>query len=101
MDEKGWSFNNLKPPKWMSGLEFEKGSLESLPVEMRKYEVGLCEKYSRRISREILYRGSGNVCAVGVFVTPMDSWMCQQPTWTSTKNLCQTIYTPGENHTSK
>ena len=29
-----------------------------------------------------------------VFVTPMDSWMCQQPSWTTTKNLCQTIYTP-------
>ena len=31
-----------------------------------------------------------------VFVTPMDSWMCQQPTWTTTKNLCQTIYTPAK-----
>ena len=62
---------------------------------MRKYEVGFCEKYTFE-SVEKYYiegAGSGNVCAVGVFVTPMDSWMCQQPTWTTTKNLCQTIYT--------
>ena len=72
------------------------GSLEILPVEMRKYEVGLCEKYTFK-SVEKYYiegAGSGNVCAVGVFVTPMDSWMCQQPTWTTTKNFGQTIYTP-------
>ena len=56
---------------------------------VRNTLVKLVEKYYVKGAA-----GSGNVCAVGVFVTAMDSWMCQQPTWTTTKNFGQTIYTP-------
>ena len=58
-------------------------------ASVRNILVKLVEKYYVKGAA-----GSGNVCAVGVFVTAMDSWMCQQPTWTTTKNLCQSIYTP-------
>ena len=71
--------------------------MEILSVEMRKNQLGLCEKYICKLVEKYYVKGdagSGNVCAVGVFVTAMDSWMCQQPTWTTTKNFGQTIYTP-------